>query len=173
MYSSVAGGCHEGGRVEPRSAHAACRAAPRATYSAGSGTSTGTPNISGAISRSACDRAPPPISRTRRATTPCSVSCARPSANAHSSPSTAARARCAGVALASRRPCSAPVALGRLGVRSPSKYGTRTSPALPGGADSASRDNSSWSTRNIAAAASSTRAPLSRHGYHCVPPPSA
>src|ERR687886_732486 len=55
----------------------------------------------------------------------------------------------------------APVALGRFGVRSPSMYGTSTSPSAPAGADRASRDNSSWSTPSMRVAASSTRAALS------------
>ena len=60
-------------------------------------------------------------------------------------------------------PCSAPAASGRLGERSPSKYGTSVSPSAPTGADSASRSNSSKSTPSIEATAASTGAPLSVH----------
>ena len=52
---------------------------------------------------------------------PAATSASSASASPHSSPSTAARARCAGVDEASVRPCSAPVASGRFGVRSPSR----------------------------------------------------
>ena len=45
------------------------------------------------------------------------------SASPQSRPSTAARARCAGVQVSRVRPCSEAVACGRSGVRSPSKYG--------------------------------------------------
>nr|BFE85287.1 hypothetical protein GCM10020093_078880 [Planobispora longispora] len=45
-------------------------------------------------------------------------------------PSTAALARWAGVEVARVSPCSDPVASGRFGVRSPSRYGTQTSPRL-------------------------------------------
>jgi hypothetical protein len=41
-----------------------------------------------------------------------------------------------------------------------SKYVSTTSPSLPGGADNASRENSSCPTRNICAVASSTRAAM-------------
>ena len=49
-------------------------------------------------------------------------------------PSTAARARLAGVALARVSPASRPRASGRFGVRSPSRYGSSVSPPAPGSA---------------------------------------
>lgn len=86
-----------------------------------SGTATGTPSTPGASSWTARERAPPPMSSTRRTATPWARTASSPSARPPSSPSTAARARCAGVVLASRMPTSRPVAFGRSGVRSPSK----------------------------------------------------
>ncbi len=76
-------------------------------------------------------------------------------------PSTAARARFSGVALVRVRPLSVPVASGRSGVRSPSRYGSRLRPPAPGPAWSASRSRVSRSTPIIAAVALSTRAALS------------
>ena len=69
------------------------------------------------MARTASDRAAPPISSTRRSGMPWPVRCAIPSARAHSRPSTAARARFAGVALDTRSPCSAPEAFGRFSER--------------------------------------------------------
>ena len=103
------------------SAHAACRAAPRATYSAGAGTRIGAPKRSGAIRCTASERAAPPISSTRRVSSPWATSASTPSARPQSIPSTAARARLAGVALSRVRPPTVPVAVGRSGVRSPSR----------------------------------------------------
>ena len=48
---------HGGGSAPPAKAQAACRATPRATYSAGSGTPTGSPSSAGAIVRTAVDTA--------------------------------------------------------------------------------------------------------------------
>ncbi len=123
--------------------------------------STGWPSTAGAIRRTASERLPPPTSSTRSMRTPCWRRASSPSARPHSRPSTAARAKHAGVALARRRPCTAPVASGRLGVRSPSRYGTRTRPSAPGGAESARRESSSGPTPRTAAMASSTRAAFS------------
>src|SRR5690606_31532206 len=152
-----------GGSSPPSTTQAACRAAPSATYSPGGGTSTGQPKTCGAIRRTASDAAPPPTRITRCAVAPWASIASSPSASAHSIPSTAARARCAGVAVRRVRPCTAPVASGRFGVRSPSRYGTSDNPSAPGGADRANRDSSSWSTPSRVAAASSTRAALSVH----------
>ena len=52
----------------------------------------------------------------------------------HTTPSTAARASCSRDT-SLRRPASTPVAVGRSGVRSPSKYGSSASPPAPGAAD--------------------------------------
>ena len=54
-------------------AQAAWRAAPSATYSSGSGTKIGVPKIPAASRQTASERAPPPISSTRRQSTPCPV----------------------------------------------------------------------------------------------------
>ncbi len=61
------------------------------------------------------------MSSTRPAATPSRVSDATPATRLHSMPSTAARARFSGVALARVMPPRVPVASGRLGVRSPSR----------------------------------------------------
>ena len=45
-----------------------------------------------------------------------------------------------------RRPANVPVASGRFGVRSPSRYGSSVNPPAPAGAPSASSSNSAWST---------------------------
>ena len=103
------------------STHAACRAAPSATYSPGDGTDTGTPKIPLATAWTAVDRAAPPISSTRWTGTSLSRSASRPSARPHSMPSTAARATLAGVRFARVIPPRVPVASGRSGVRSPSR----------------------------------------------------
>jgi hypothetical protein len=108
---------HGGGSAFPLTAHAACRAAPSATYCPGGGTSTGRPSTVGAIRRTAPDRAPPPMRNTRATWAPAATRASMPSAIPHSNPSTAARARYAAVAVARRSPCTAPVASGRSGVR--------------------------------------------------------
>src|SRR5699024_413167 len=56
-YSVTPSRLHGGGFSLPRSAHAACRAAPSATYSPGLGTSTTCPSTSGASCWTALDRA--------------------------------------------------------------------------------------------------------------------
>ena len=111
---------HESGRGD----RAAWRAAPSATYSPGAGTSTGTPSTSGAMTRTASDCAPPPISSARSSGTPRARSASRPAPSPPSMPSTAARARFSRVVEARVMPVSDAVASGRFGVRSPSKYGT-------------------------------------------------
>ena len=98
----------------------------------------------------------------RRATSWASRASSR-AARPHSMPSTVARARCVGVDVLRRRPWIAPVANGRFGVRSPSRYGTTTRPSAPAGARSASEESSCWSTPSSRAIASSTRAALSVH----------
>src|SRR4051812_31790879 len=57
--TSAADTGHRGASAVPRRAHAAWRAAPRATYSPGSGTLTGTPSSPGAIARTAGEAAAP------------------------------------------------------------------------------------------------------------------
>src|SRR5687767_1695608 len=52
-YRLLSDPVHSGGVAPPVSVHAACRAAPSATYSPGAGTETGTLNTVGAISRTA------------------------------------------------------------------------------------------------------------------------
>ena len=80
-------------RESGRGDGAACRAAPSATYSPGAGTSTGSPSTSGAMTRTASDCAPPPISSARSSGTPRSRSASSPAPRPESMPSTAARAR--------------------------------------------------------------------------------
>ena len=79
------------------------------------------------------------------ARTPAAVNASRPSSSPHTTPSIAARARCSRV-VDVRTPVIAPDAFGRLGVRSPSKYGTTTTPPAPAGAASASASSAAWST---------------------------
>ena len=76
-------------------------------------------------------------------------------------PSNAARARCSRSVVAGVIPSRDAVASGRFGVRSPTKYGTRTRPSAPAGAASASRPSSPWSTPSRPPITSSTRAALS------------
>src|SRR5450755_251636 len=149
-----------GGSAAPDSAHAACRAAPMATYSAGSGTVTGTPNTAGAMDRTAGDRAAPPMSTTRPGVIPQAARLSIPSASEHSTASTAARAMFSGVRAAPVMPFSTPVASGRFGDRSPSKYGSRVRPPAPGGAASASLDSPAASVPSSRAVRVRTRAAL-------------
>ena len=67
------------------------------------------------------------------------------------------------------RPCTAPVACGRFGVRSPSRYGTRTSPSAPAGRTAPARTARRGRRRAAPAAASSTRAALSVHDQRQEP----
>jgi hypothetical protein len=53
VYSSAVRRGQSGGAGVPASTQAAWRAAPRATYSSGSGTATGTPKMPGATARTA------------------------------------------------------------------------------------------------------------------------
>jgi hypothetical protein len=85
------------------------------------GTVTGTPKISGAILRTASDRAAPPMRITRCEVMPQSARLSIASASEQSTASTAARARFSCVVLALVRPRSTPLAPGRLGLRSPSR----------------------------------------------------
>ena len=83
----------QAGRV-PVSAHAACTAAPSRHVLAGCrARTTGTSNTCAAIADTAGFCAAPPMSRMRRASTPCARTASRPSASPHSIPSMAARAR--------------------------------------------------------------------------------
>ena len=118
---AAAGPGQSGGSAAPDSAQAACRAAPRATYSAGSGTVTGTPKTAGAMDRTAGERAAPPMSTTRSGMMPQAARLPIPSASEHSTASTAARARFSRVSDVLVMPFSTPVASGRFGERSPSK----------------------------------------------------
>ena len=93
MYSALAPASGQsGGWAAPDKAQAACRAAPSATYSAGSGTVTGTPKISGAIARTAAERAAPPIRITRCAAIPQSARLSMASASEQSTASQALQA---------------------------------------------------------------------------------
>ena len=65
VYDAVTPNDHAGGESCCDSVHAACRAAPNATYSAGVGTCTGAPQIAGAMRRTASERAPPPTRMMR------------------------------------------------------------------------------------------------------------
>src|ERR1700678_430174 len=122
VYSAlVPASGQDGGSAVPLAAQAACRAAPSATYSAGSGTVTGTPKIDGAIARTADDRAAPPMRITRCAVIPQSARLSMASAREQSTASTAARARFSGVVLVLVRPRRIPWASGRFGDRSPSR----------------------------------------------------
>src|SRR5258705_10331242 len=163
LYDAVAPNAHGGGESCCDSVHAACLAAPSATYSAGVGTCTGAARTVGAMRRTASKRAPPPIRLMRCTSTPCAEILSTQYAIEASSPSTAARATLAGTRFRVVTPCNAPAASGRLGERSPSKYGTRVRPSAPGGDDNASRSISSKSTPSIVATAASTGAPLSVH----------
>ncbi len=95
---------HGWGLWSGTSTHFAWNAAPSATYSPGGGTRTGRPKIAGAIRRRASDRLPPPIRRTRSISTPCDSTASSASARPHNRPSTAARARWAGVDVLRLRP---------------------------------------------------------------------
>src|SRR5674476_629491 len=97
----------------------------------------------------------------RCSVTPTTRTASRPAARPQSMPSMAARARLARVLEAIVRPCTLAVASGRFGVRSPSKYGTSTTPAEPGSASRASRARPSWSTPRSPAMEPRTRAALS------------
>ena len=110
-----------GGSAAPDSAQAACRAAPSATYSAASGTATGSPKIAGAICRTAADFAAPPVSTTRDGVIPHGRRNSIASASEQSTASTAARARFSLVMLDVVSPRRTPLAAGRFGVRSPSR----------------------------------------------------
>ncbi len=106
------GSGQSGGWAAPDSAHAACRAAPRATYSPSAGRTTSRPRIDGASARTAALRAAPPTSNTRRGSTAVRATRASTaSASEHSRASTAARARSARV-VAGVRPCQVPTAAG-------------------------------------------------------------
>ena len=129
------------------------------------------PRMAGAIRRTASDRAPPPISSTRRTSTPDARNASSPSASPHSIPSTAARARFAGGG-SSRRSCRAGRRWrpGRLGVRSPARYGRSVSPPAPGLRESASSPSRSRSTPSMAAVAVSTRGRVERADQRQVAP---
>ena len=73
------------------------------------------------------------------------ASASSPSRSPHTTPSTAARASCSRLT-SLRIPASTPVASGRSGVRSPSRYGSSVRPPAPGAAARASSSNASWST---------------------------
>ncbi len=111
-------------------------------------------------------RAPPPARRAARPPHPAGRPAAprrpRPrstssaSASPHSMPSNAARARCSGFIDSRRSPASVPAVCGRFGVRSPSRYGSSTSPCAPGvdfiaSSDSPSRSGSPAARRCRAA----------------------
>ena len=117
----------------------------------------------GASRRTASDRAPPPISNTRAGARPCPTMRSAASASEASSASTAARATFSLLALRVVIPRSAPVAPGRSGVRSPSRYGSRVIPPAPGSAATASADSPSRSVPSIEAVALSTRPALIVH----------
>src|SRR5687767_1983504 len=119
----------------PAAAHAACLAAPSATYSLLAGTSTGRLNMLAAAWRRACDFEPPPIRRTLSGVPPDFLRTSMASASEFSTPSTEARARFSGVMLLLLRPARVPVAWGRLGLRSPSRYGRNMSPPASLSAD--------------------------------------
>ena len=98
-----------------------------------SGTRTGRPDRSASDPpegrRPGTAARPAAAGRRRPRTRPPSAS--RASSSPHTTPSTAARARSSRVT-PDRRPASVPVAVGRSGVRSPSKYGRRVRPRRPG-----------------------------------------
>ena len=73
------------------------------------------------------------------------------------------RARAASRVTSERSPAIVPVASGRFGVRSPSKYGTSVTPPAPGGAASASASSPAWSTPSSRAIASVTFVAFSVH----------
>ncbi len=105
----------------PPSVQAAWMAAPSATYSPVGGTATGWPSIDGAICRSASDRAPPPTKRMRFDTGTVAFQgvesvCKSAQQALDRGPGEVRRSAGAQV-----NPCTAPVASGRLGVRSPSR----------------------------------------------------
>ena len=110
-----------GGSDPPVRIQAACLAAPLATYSPGSGTSTGTASTAGASRLALAHFTPPPTMVTVVTSTPWARTASMHAPMRHSSPSTAALAQLAGVRLARVMPVSSPVASGRLGVRSPSR----------------------------------------------------
>ena len=83
------------------------------------------------------------------------------STNPQSIPSTIAREISAGLELFRFNPLNTPVAFGRFGVRSPSKYGSSDKPFAPGFAESASAPTSSWDFPRIRVAASNIRAAFS------------
>ena len=105
----------------PRSAHAACFAAPSATYSPAGGTKTSRPNKALAITGTAGFFAAPPMSRIRLTPTPNATRASTASAKPANIPSTIARAISSGFELLRFMPAKTPVAVGRFGVRSPSK----------------------------------------------------
>jgi hypothetical protein len=90
-----------------------CRAAPYAPNSSLPRMTTGWLNTVGAIWRTASERAAPPTSRSRSGRAPCCIRASRLPARLHSTPSTAARAIWAGVALASVSPWRTPLARSR------------------------------------------------------------
>ena len=120
-YSSGRRRGQSGGCGVPASAHAACRAAPSATYSSGAGTRTWDPeDARGQAARGlgagpAADQQDPVAGRA------CAAIRSAASASVPSTASIAARARLAAVAFCVVRPRSTPVASGRFGVRSPSR----------------------------------------------------
>jgi hypothetical protein len=92
--------------------------------------------------------------------TPAAARASSPASWLHTTPSKAARAIWARV-VEVRSPDTTPVASGRLGVRSPSKCGTTTTPPAPAGTPPAMVSRMCRSTRSRAAAQSVTRVQLS------------
>ena len=111
----------------------------------------------------AAERAPPPTRMIRLISMPWSRIRSAQYWREHSKPSTPARAMLALFRFRPVMPCRAPLVRGRLGERSPSKYGTSDSPSAPAGADRARSDNVSKSTSSILATAASTGAPFRVH----------
>ena len=101
--------------------------------------------------------------RTRFTGAPARVNASTASAKPLNIPSIALLAIFSGVIFSRVMPCNDPRASGRLGVRSPSRYGMKVNPPEPGTALSASLANSSKSTFSIAAVAVKIRAALSVH----------
>ena len=121
---------------------------------------TSTPKILGASCCIAWLRAAPPVNNTRFALCPMAFSTASMASSIeHSKPSTTPRAKSSRV-VSVRRPVSNPLACGRLGVRSPSKYGNSVTEELPASAIS---ESPRWSTPKRLAAKSSTFAPFNVH----------
>ena len=166
----------------PSASAAAFFAAPSAADSGSDGRTTAASNTSATICLQSAEREPPPTQMSSDAgATPSSVSRDAPPRSAYVAPSIAARYATPGSARdPGRRPSSAPVASGQLGVRSPTRYGRKRTPPQPGGTSRARAASASCDAASAppptpggfahARASSTTRVQLRVHSRGRYPP---